>query len=235
MGGRRVTSLAVAANSGCYEADRAAALSGVPISTVYYWARIGLVVPSVSPVKERLWSYADLMALRICTWLRHKKVTAAGVVPASPMPNVRRTLDLLDARGLDIWHEDTRGAPASPLLVDAGGRVWIQTMDGLIDDDGHPALDIPRDVLDLLGPFESEGEHGPDLLRPRPTLRIVPAKVSGEPHVGGSRITSRSIAALQRRGLTADAIADMYGIETVSVRDAVDLEQQLGPVIREAA
>jgi len=46
---------------GCYEAPRAAALSGVPVSTVYYWARTRVVVPTVSPERKKLWSYADLM------------------------------------------------------------------------------------------------------------------------------------------------------------------------------
>ncbi len=49
---------------GCYDARRTAALSGVPRSTVYDWARKGIVVPSISPEREKLWSYADLMALR---------------------------------------------------------------------------------------------------------------------------------------------------------------------------
>ena len=54
-----------AAFEGCYDGPRAAALSGVPVSTVYLWARSGIVEPSVSPTRIKLWSYADLMALRI--------------------------------------------------------------------------------------------------------------------------------------------------------------------------
>ena len=235
MSDRRVISFSVAATAGCYEADRAAALSGVPISTVYYWARTGLIVPSVSPVRERLWSYADLMALRICSWLRHKKSTVDGVIRASPMSTVRRTLGLLDARGIDIWHQDEAGLPASPLLVDRSGQVWIQTDRGMFDSRGRSVLDIPADALELMAPFQVDGERGPDLLRPRATLRIVPSKVSGEPHVIGSRITSRSIAALERRGLRVQDIADMYNIGVAPVRDAVELEEQLGSQARAAA
>ena len=54
-----------AALAGCYDTRRAAALTGVPVSTVYYWARRQVVVPTVSPTRQKLWSYADLMALRI--------------------------------------------------------------------------------------------------------------------------------------------------------------------------
>lgn len=49
---------------GEYTAERAAALSGVPKSTVHYWARQGILIPSGSPERVKLWSYGDLMALR---------------------------------------------------------------------------------------------------------------------------------------------------------------------------
>jgi hypothetical protein len=85
------------AANGCYEATRAAALSGVPKTTMYWWAAQGIVVPSVSPTREKLWSYSDLMALRIVSWLRHPKDGEdLGGLPASPMPRVRRALSLLD-------------------------------------------------------------------------------------------------------------------------------------------
>src|SRR5262249_54325081 len=49
--------------AGAYTADRAAALSGVPKSTLHWWARHDVLVPSVSATKVMLWSYADLMGL----------------------------------------------------------------------------------------------------------------------------------------------------------------------------
>jgi DNA-binding transcriptional MerR regulator len=54
---------------GAYTMERAAALSGVPKSTAYYWARKGLLQPSASQ-RPLLWSYTDLLALRtISSWL----------------------------------------------------------------------------------------------------------------------------------------------------------------------
>lgn len=50
---------------GAYPADRAAALSGVPVSTVHWWARHDVLVPSISAQRVKLWSYPDLMGLRI--------------------------------------------------------------------------------------------------------------------------------------------------------------------------
>ena len=212
-----------AALAGCYDARRAAALSGVPVSTVYYWAREDLVVPTVSPTRQKLWSYADLMALRIVYWFRHPKPGGAGVVPASPMPQVREALEELESRGLDIWAESPHEA-GMPLLVNIDGRVHLG--DGWAAGTYGQMSLVP--MLDLLGPFAKGGHLGPDLIRPRPGLRIVPGKVSGEPHLVGSRITTRSVAALYRRlgdlrqvaALYPDAAPDM-------IEQAVDLENAL--------
>jgi uncharacterized protein (DUF433 family) len=233
---------ALAAEAGCYEAWRAAALSGVPVSTVYYWARTELIVPSISPTKEMLWSYGDLMALRIVSWLRHTKRVENGlvywdgqdwtgahddIVRRSPMHEVRRALALLDKLDLDIWRDGAEAESPSPLLVDRSGKVWIRTERGLTNTHGQWTVDLPAEFFNLLAPFELAGHRGPNLLKPRPSLRIVPLKVAGEPHVVGSRITSRSLVALHKRGFESAAIADMYGISPQSVGDAIDLENQL--------
>ncbi|MGI9156816.1 MAG: hypothetical protein ACR2FG_09295 [Marmoricola sp.] len=102
------------ASAGCYDAHRAAALSGVPKSTVYDWARKEVVVPSISPRQEKLWSYADLMALRIVSWLRRPKSESSnGRLPASPMSQVREALTQLDRMNLNIWGGNS--PPAHPL------------------------------------------------------------------------------------------------------------------------
>ena len=113
---------AVVAFDGCYDARRTAALSGMSRSTVYDWARKGIVTPSISPEREKLWSYADLMALRIVSWLRQPKRLADDVRPASAMSEVRRALAELDKSGLDLW-DDSAGA--SPLYVDTRGQILI--------------------------------------------------------------------------------------------------------------
>jgi DNA-binding transcriptional MerR regulator len=68
---------------GAYTADRAAALAGVPLSTVHYWARNEILIPSVSPTKVKMWSYTDLMGLRTIYWLRQRKVHNRRVAGAS--------------------------------------------------------------------------------------------------------------------------------------------------------
>lgn len=221
---------AVLAFDGCYEAQRAAALSGVPRSTVYDWARKGIVVPSISPEREKLWSYADLMALRIVSWLRHPKALAEDQRPASAMRDVRQALVQLDEQGLDLWGGR---ADASPLYVDRTGSIFIVTADSALDVRGQGVI---SEWLDLLGPFEgAEGSHGPDLRRPREHLRIVPGKCAGEPHIDGSRLTTMTIAALAGRGYDIDDVARLYPDESrESIAEAIDLEQSLGTLKRAA-
>lgn len=214
----------VAVYEGCYEAPRAAALSGVPISTVYDWARKEIVVPSVSAEREKLWSYADLMALRIVYWLRHPKA-GTETVPASPMPEVRRALGRLDEMGLDIWA--SHGTRPSPLLVDRTARIYIAAADELVDAHGQQVM---ADCLDLLAPFLDGGDvRGPDLRRPRPRLRIVPGKCAGEPHLRGTRLTTQTLAALVDRGYDVDGVHRLYPDQDLeAISEAIDLERQLG-------
>src|SRR5215211_5260298 len=104
---------------GAYPADRASALSGVPLSTVHWWARHDDLVPSISSQRVKLWSYSDLMGLRIIYWLRQAKKAPNGVdVPRTAMPAVRRALEQIAELDLGLWNEET--GPA--LAVDRGGN-----------------------------------------------------------------------------------------------------------------
>jgi hypothetical protein len=91
--------------AGTYPADRAASLSGVPKSTVHYWARTELLVPSVSPERIKLWSFTDLLALRTIYWLRQPKTKAGREVPPSKMHVVRRALRRLRQLDLEMFDD----------------------------------------------------------------------------------------------------------------------------------
>ena len=67
----------------------------------------GIVEPSVSPARAKLWSYADLMGLRVVYWLQHPRQSQNKEIAASPMSQVRRALDEMESRGLDIWGDST--------------------------------------------------------------------------------------------------------------------------------
>ncbi len=209
---------------GSYDAARAAALSGVPISTVYDWARKSLVVPSIAPQRPKLWSYADLMALRIVSWLRHPKEGPDDGIPASPMGSVRSALARLGVLGIDLWQPDF--SQTSPLLMDRHGHIYVAEADNLVDSAGQRLLS--GELLDLLAPFQGELFTGPDLRRPRPHLRIVPNKCAGEPHLCGSRTTTLTMAALASRGYQLAEICALYPEEDqVAIAEAIEFELSL--------
>lgn len=206
---------------GAYTTERAAALSGVPKSTVYYWARKGHLLPSVSQ-KPLLWSYTDLLALRTIYWLRQPKTAFERDVPSTSMPKVRRALEQLKELALDLFE---KGHPT--ISVTLAGDIVIDVEAMPLQLVGGQYLE--RDLVNIVGPFEGlEGTRGPDLLWPRPTVQILPGKISGAPHVAGTRVPTESIQALAARGLTIDQIAKVYPfISHDSLRESLDLEAQL--------
>jgi uncharacterized protein (DUF433 family) len=207
---------------GAYTARRTSALSGVPLSTIHWWDRHGIFGPGVSSTKVKLWSYSDLMGLRVIYWLRRQKTLEAGAeIPAVGMRAVRRALKQLRAVDLPVWHEER-----SSLFVCPDGTLYLDLPTGLQDLEGQLAR---GELLDLVAPFTSiEGLKGPDLVRPRPELRIVPGKLSGSPHVAGTRVETTAIAALANDGLDTARIIQLYPyLNEAQISDAIALEQDL--------
>lgn len=209
-------------SSGAYPADRAAALAGIPRSTLHYWARTGLVVPSISSSKLKRWSYADLLLLRLVDWLRQDKSPDLPIAKTS-MRRIRQTLAHVEDLGGRLTTEGFE------VFVDQGGGLVLG---------GELGLSVPlaRGVaqgrldtkVDLVRPFETRGLHGPDLAQPRSSLRIVPGKLSGEPHVEHTRIPTQMLAALAHRGFGPAQIVELYPpLRIESVEEALDLERQL--------
>jgi uncharacterized protein (DUF433 family) len=208
--------------TGAYTAARASALSGVPKSTIHWWSRHDILVPSVSSKRVKLWSYADLMGLRVIYWLRSRKTDSVGVdIPRSSMEAVRRALGALQAADVPLWDPSR-----SRVFVDGDGLIYFESNGGLQNLDGQLAC---GELLSLIEPFASaEGLKGPDLARPKPELRIVPGKLSGSPHVVSTRIETTAIAALARDGRDVDGIISLYPFLTsAQVRQAIELEQEL--------
>ena len=212
---------------GAYPADRSAALSGVPLSTVHYWAREKILVPSISAQRVKLWSFSDLMGLRIIYWLRQTKTTPDGAaVPRTTMPAVRRALEQLAELDLKLWSEDA--GPA--VRVDRGGNLIVLAAPEREADHRQRALRAGEDdLLSVIAPFTAaEGSRGPDLHAPRPRLRIVPGKLGGSPHVVHTRLESQALGALAVSGLGPDKIYRLYpDVEHAAIDDALDLERQL--------
>jgi uncharacterized protein (DUF433 family) len=210
---------------GAYPADRAAALSGVPLSTVHYWARKEILVPSVSAEKVKLWSFSDLMGLRMIYWLRQTKTAPDGSpIPRSGMTDVKRALTQLDELDLGLWSEDF----GPSVNVDRAGNVVVRA--GTEREVAHRQRRLAvAEEFDVTAPFVSlEGSRGPDLHAPRPTLRIVPGKLGGSPRVAHTRLESQAVAALDVRGLPVAEIYRLYpDVSHEAIDEALDLEAQL--------
>jgi uncharacterized protein (DUF433 family) len=124
------------------------------------------------------------------------------------------------------------GRNTSPLWVERNGHIVIVGEDALVSAGGEGRLD----VLDLLGPFEIDAARGPDLVRPRPLLRIVPGKVGGEPHLKGSRLTTLTVAALASQGYSVERITALYPDEDPeALEEALELEAMLNAGSKVAA
>jgi len=211
--------------TGAYIAERAAALSGVPKSTLHWWARHEILVPSVSAERVKLWSYPDLMGLRVIYWLRQRKTIKLGMdIPGTSMPAVRQALGTLRDLGAPIWKAGSEPA----LFVDGAGKIYLKRPEGVRDLDGQLQLGDEA-LLDLVAPFATrEGTRGPDLVRPRPELRILPGKLGGSPHVVGTRNETCAVAALAKEDFSTDGILSLYPYLTrEQIDQAIDLERQL--------
>lgn len=204
------------------------------MSTVHWWARHGVLVPSISAEKVKLWSYADLMGLRIIYWLRQTKEDPEGrAVPRTRMPAVRQALEQLAELDLGLWSEDT----GPSVRVDRGGNVVLSSAPDAEVVGRQRVLDAGADdLLRVTDPFVSnEGSRGPDLLRPRPQLRIVPGKLGGSPHVVHTRLESQALGALANSGLSEAKIYRLYPqVAPDAIDDALDLERQLAHNLRPA-
>lgn len=209
-----------------YSAERAAALAGVPKSTVHYWAREGILVPSVSSERVKLWSFTDLMALRMIDWLRREKTTDEGkLIAPTTMRAIRRALKAIAELDLEMFTEE--GAPS--IRVDRAGEIFIGSEPSRVVGVADMRQLTRGDVIDLTAPVVlTEGQSGPDLRTPRPHLRIIPGKLAGAPHVVNTRVETEALAALARRKMPVETIAALYPmLERTAIDEALALEDQL--------
>jgi uncharacterized protein (DUF433 family) len=203
--------------TGAYTTSRAAALAGVPTRTLGYWVKTGLVTPSVSPERVRLWSFEDLVRLRMVEWLRRHKEVDGAKIKGAALPIIRAAIAQLREREIAWWDADV-----SPLRVSPEGRVLLLEGDQLTDVGGQTLID---GAFDPVAPFgdDSHALLGPDLLHPRETLRIRPGKLSGEPHVDKTRVETQALFALASSGYQVADILKLYAF----LSEALDLERQL--------
>lgn len=201
---------------GVYNARRAAALSGVPQSTLHYWARTGIYTPSIAPgPRDRLWSWGDLLALRALDWFRREK--GGEGLPRGGMLQLRRALHELDRERLS--REDLGRIVA----VSRDGSLFLHIAETDVRATPERQAGMPG-VLELVRPYHC----APHLLEPRPLLRIRPGKLHGEPHVSETRIPTATLFELAQLGYAIPAIHEMYPAASIAaIGEAIEFEQSL--------
>lgn len=205
---------------GQYRAERAAQLSGVPQRTLYHWASEGYLVPDFDDAHPKMWSYRDLIFVRLFVWLRSK-----GFRPGAACKRVEVIRHAIEVEDLHI------------AVVRAGNRRLLlndETFDRITGDGFLPIVFDYLDAFNLEDPSNipevGRGPiRGPNLVRPSEYTSISPWVMSGEPCVRRSRIPTASLFALQReRGLTSSDIVQLYSHVTIeAVDDAIELEERL--------
>ena len=204
-------------SEGVYDGSRAAALSGVPLTTLHYWVRNGIYAPSIAAgPRTRLWSWGDLLAMRAIAWFRARK--APGKPRRASMPQIRKMIDALEVSGIP------RDRLYRLVAVTEGGQLTIRLSDTEVVTADRGRQELMGDVLPLVLPFGT----GPDLYRPRSVLRIIPGKLHGEPHLVGTRIASAVVFEFERMGYPLAAIQQFYpDADSAALQQAIEFEHSL--------
>ena len=117
------------------------------------------------------------------------------------------------------------------LFVDQRGRVHFRRDEGPLQlPGGQEVMAEPLEELNLLTEFRLAGTWGPDLRTPKPSIRIVPGKLTGEPHIFRTRIATVQLWSLDRQGFSTAGIKDLYPAlaeRPESIEQSISLEKQL--------
>ena len=221
---RKTITYALRHPRGRYTADRASQLSGVPKSTVYDWRRARVFEPDFTAAKPVMWSYRDLVLLRLLAWLRQGGMDRP--VASEKVRSVKTHLSSgAEVRFIHATQTD---------VILNGGEVA-----GLEDDRANllPSSDFYHllATFDLHEPIDElrSSRRGrvwaPDLVTPSSHSFISPWVLAGDPCIERTRIPTSAIHALRTdRALPIEAIVELYpGLTVEAADDAIDLERRL--------
>jgi DNA-binding transcriptional MerR regulator len=134
-----------------FYAGEAANITGIPYRTIDNWARTGLITPSISEARgagrSRLYSFKDLVALRVARELRDK---------GTSVQSLRKVIKLLRRTGLDsplaegrllVVGKDVaivRSPDEIESVLSTPGQLYLNS--GLVFDLRKPIADVQRQV-----------------------------------------------------------------------------------------
>ena len=195
--------------------DRAAELANLSPRQVDYWAKTGLVQPTIddrlSPQRPvRLYAYVELMSLMVAAELRSRKISLQAV---------RKIVGHLRERGFE--------RPLAQLAFAAtlGNDVYFQRPDGTWESNAQPDQIVMHQVLDL------------DVLRAR--IRTAGARrqatvgkveqrrgsMGSKPVIAGTRVPVATVQRYLERGATVKQILESFPVLRKRDVEAVRREQ----------
>jgi uncharacterized protein (DUF433 family)/DNA-binding transcriptional MerR regulator len=203
--------------TGYYTAAEASRISGVPLSTLGYWARTGVLEPSQRRSRARLYSFEDLRDLRVAQALRDQ-----GAKPGE----IRKVVDFLRA----LAGEPLERLAQAELAVVGGNVVYRNRPLGI--EPLQPSKGGQRVfAIDMSKIFQSLGQPiagNVAELHPAPKVLIDPNVRGGTPVIDGTRIPTATIAELLDDDVPVDQILAMYpALDTSDVTAAADWEHDI--------
>ncbi len=207
-----------------YPSPVTAALTGASVRQLSYWrhahkGRAPLFVPELASGRRVLYSYRDVVALRMFVYLREE----------TSLQRIRRGVAWLQATRPDT-HLSTHRLKTGPR-----GKtiVWISPEGDFFDVVEHPGQQgIPVVMEAVFSRFVTRtGRPVPELATPTPGVEVDPQIRGGYPVVAGTRIPYHVVAGLKADGVDAADIAKLYpGVRPEGVDGAVEFAELVAKV-----
>jgi DNA-binding transcriptional MerR regulator len=137
-----------------FYAGEAATITGIPYRTIDHWARTGLITPSISQARgagrSRLYSFSDLIALRVARELREKGTSVQSLKKViKVLRNTGMESPLSEARllvvGKDVAIVKSPGEIES--VLSSPGQLYFNP--AMVLDLRKPIADVERRVSSL--------------------------------------------------------------------------------------
>lgn len=181
------------AGGGFYTAGEAALITRVPLSTINWWVRRGVIEPE-HPGRPRLFTFLNLRDICVVRQLREQGATLKAFLAAIRWVRVQD----------DVSHPVEAG-----FWVDAGGVVY--------DEDSPVRADLRGQRLWQFFPTAARSE-----VRTTARIDVSPTVRGGAPVIRGTRVPAIMIAQLSGAGVSVSAILSEYGVSEGDVAAAVE-------------
>jgi len=196
-----------------------AALSGATVRQLSYWrAKRGsqgpLLVPEYREGRTYLYSYRDVVALRMFVYLRERV----------SLQKIRRAVDQLDSLS------DPKHLSSYELVAVGDTIIWIEPnsdpaeWERYVDLVRRPGQTVIAAVMEeILASFKTESRKVLPFPRPLPRISSDPDILGGFPVVDGTRVPYDLVAGLIRDNVPAAEIRSFY--PSVDASGALDAER----------